>query len=166
MNELLIQAALVKAANDAGGHGFKCSNAFTVGVADLSLVLPGYSHWFLEVKFLRGLRLSERYPLELTAHQSKFLREVQQAGGCAGWILAVEVKSGTGRVAMQVGTDHEADHVLMASPLLVDLNVDPARVRLFRDRGGAWPIVAIMQRLLVSHEMSRHKTAIRACMEA
>lgn len=162
----MIQAGLVQATKDSGGHGFKCSNAFTVGIADLSLTLPSYPHWFVEVKFLRGLRVSERYPLELTPNQSRFLREIQQAGGCAGWILGVEVKSGTGRVVMQVGTDYDADHVIMASPLLVERSINPERVGLLRDRGGAWPIAAIMQRLMISHEMSRHQAAIRACIEA
>lgn len=146
--ELQVQADLVSAVKLAGGFGFKSSNAYTVGVADLSLQLPPYPHMFLEIKFLRGLRRSCRYPVALTPHQRKFIREVQEAGGVAGWLLAVEVKKGLGRIIMQVGIHPDAEHTTIIPPTEGAIANSPlSQLGIVRERGGPWPIQTIMDRI-------------------
>lgn len=142
MNELQIQRELCVAANRMGGHAFKCNNQFLVGVADLSITLPGYPHVYLEVKYVKSFTLKNTVCLNNksmpTHHQRRFMRQIQEAGGYAGWVLVVGMKP-DGRVAFYVSSNYTFDK---------DTNLCFNESWVVRERGAPWPIQCIIDRLI------------------
>jgi hypothetical protein len=89
MREVDLQAQMVKDAVKQGGHAFKASNRFLVGVVDLSVQMPEYRHCYIEVKYDRRQLNPQSNKLDvphgLTVLQRKFLSDYQKAGGVGGW---------------------------------------------------------------------------------
>lgn len=89
MRELQAQSLVVKAVNGRGGKAFKMANRFLVGVVDLFVQMPGCPTYVWEVK-LNKRSLKTDVPIDLTAPQEKFLRDVIKAGGKGGVISFVQ----------------------------------------------------------------------------
>lgn len=96
-NELQFQGELIRDINRAGGHAFKMSSTYKVGVADLYVRLPAALKWegledyvgFIETKFTRNF--SKLLIVGITELQKKFLKREQDAGGMSAWLLCVKV---------------------------------------------------------------------------
>lgn len=84
MSELSLQADCVRAVNAVGGHAFKASNRFLVGVVDIYFKLPGMPGVWVEVKKNPRPIKQEWVKLDVTVPQNRFLQAEIQAGGCAG----------------------------------------------------------------------------------
>lgn len=84
LNELDLQTKIVDAVKDVGGHAFKCSNRFLIGVVDISMKIPGFPHAYNEVKLVKPWpKKSATVSLDTTPKQIKFLKEYRKAGGKA-----------------------------------------------------------------------------------
>lgn len=93
--ELRFQRQIIESVIDLGGYGFKMSNQFSVGIADLALQIPTYPALMVEVKLLDALpRTSdEEIKVALTPRQRQFILAWQAAGGCAGLLVALRDRS-------------------------------------------------------------------------
>lgn len=132
------QSELVDAAKAEGGHAFKMSNRFLVGVPDLFVKLPIYQSCFIECKREDWPKMpGTALRIALTPKQRAHLRAAQKAGQPAGWVVAFE--RGRGEFELLAGTDSEAetttqDHVIQRG--------------IHRARGQPWPIEQIVRRIV------------------
>lgn len=155
MNELKVQAEIIKAARELDAHAFKANNRFMKGVPDLSIKLPKYAHTWIEVKFERRFSSSIRLKrpdlidadwrayckehtsavnIDLTPHQRRFLRDERSAGGSAGWLMVVAQGNGGYWLCCSFG---------LPSHGVLYLGSD----WMEKPRGGKWPVEAIVNRL-------------------
>jgi hypothetical protein len=81
LNELALQTKINQAVESVGGHSFKCTNRFLIGVVDLSMKIPSVPHCYNEVKLVKWPVKSKTVQLELTRPQRNFLRDYRAAGG-------------------------------------------------------------------------------------
>lgn len=85
--EVDIQAELVKAINkDCGGHSYKQSNRFLIGVVDLFVKHPDFAQLSLEVKTEVIMPGTKVITVDLTTLQKESIRKIRKAGGHAGWL--------------------------------------------------------------------------------
>lgn len=125
MNELKIQAELVKAIKVVGGFGFKLQNHFLSGICDLLLIHPDTGPVFIETKMASksGLVL-------LTPLQRETLKRMRQAGANVG-VVVIE-KIGKGEYYLHVTTDLNA------------VRLGGMFIKHIKAPGGMWPITGVM----------------------
>lgn len=104
MNELALQSKIVNAYNISGGHAFKCSNRFLIGVVDLSQKSRAMPHAYNEVKLVLWPKQSATVQVDMTEKQRSFLRKYRKAGGIS--IYTIFAKAPTG---WMVHIGHELD---------------------------------------------------------
>ena len=90
MSELQRQTDVITVVKDMGGHAYKSSNAWLVGVCDLVVKVPYKPAAFLEAKLNDAPKRSAFFRLGLTSIQEKFLRDMDAAGAYAGVISFVQ----------------------------------------------------------------------------
>lgn len=90
MSELQRQTDVITVVKDMGGHAYKSSNAWLVGVCDLVVKVPYKPVAFLEAKLNDAPKRSAFFRLGLTSIQEKFLRDMDAAGAYAGVISFVQ----------------------------------------------------------------------------
>lgn len=116
MKETDYQRKLLDALEETGGYGYKQSNRFLSGVADLVMTLPGLPTRMVEVK-LDHKRGNGVLPCALTALQRKYLRKHKAAGGLGGWVV---FDSGMDReYVLWVGSDPEAEHAASGTCFII-----------------------------------------------
>lgn len=82
LDELDLQKKICDAVEHVGGHAFKCSNRFLIGVVDISMKIPGYPHVYNEVKLVKPWpKKAATVSLDVTPKQNKFLKDYRNAGG-------------------------------------------------------------------------------------
>ena len=137
MIETKFQSLLVKAAIDAGGHAFKMSNRFLVGVPDLFVVLPGQPGCIIECKRDDWPTLgSTRIRAEATPKQASNIAKLRKAGQIAGLCVMVEMGDGSCLILAQPGADP------------IDTTQHDALTHGYsKTRGEKWPIGWIVDRL-------------------
>lgn len=97
MDELTLQQLIIDAVNDKGrGRAHKMNNRFLVGVSDLLVKLPRWPAGFLEVKQRLYPSTDERFLLDVTHPQQRFLREFHDAGMPCGIASFLQEGSGAG----------------------------------------------------------------------
>lgn len=92
-----------------GSHVFKVATGpFKSGVPDLYATIPGFNPMWIELKAIETNNL-EKFPLNLSALQRRFIQKEQLAGGTAGWlILAISSIVGSRYSLMVAGNNYEA----------------------------------------------------------
>lgn len=139
MNELHFQKHLVDAANELGGHAYKCSHQFTVGVVDLSVKLRAFPHVFMECK--RHSWLNGAKEAGLTPHQRKFMREYREAGGITGWCTYAPTKGKRDWYDIYASAD--------IGSITSDVRVVFNFTNVYRrPRGEPWPIEWIIKQIV------------------
>lgn len=88
MKELTIQKELCEAAEELNPKNlaYKQNNRFLVGVADLFVKLVQYPVTIIEVKLVSPLDGRGPVVVDISPHQLKYLRWMQEAGVVAGWV--------------------------------------------------------------------------------
>lgn len=99
MNEVDMQALVVKAVIASGGRAMKMSQEYVKGVADLLIKLPNVPALFLEAKRkdLSQKSLDDssfKFELEATKLQKDFLRDWRKAGCYVGILSFLQLKGG------------------------------------------------------------------------
>ena len=90
MSELDRQRDVIHVVKDMGGHAYKSSNQWLVGICDLVVKVPYKPVAFLEAKLNDAPKRSAFFRLGLTSIQEKFLRDMDAAGAYAGVISFVQ----------------------------------------------------------------------------
>lgn len=122
MNELAMQALVVKTVNDAGGFAMKLSHRFLVGVPDTLVKLPGFvAAGLLEVKrhdlSPMGVRANMSFKLDVTIAQRRYLRDAAQADMPSGVMSFIQTGRGAGSLLLRVLTFRDAvDQEYMVYP--------------------------------------------------
>lgn len=142
MKETDIQSQLVTAAKDMGGHAFKMTNQFTVGVVDLYVKLPSGPSCLIEIKFTKIMPARHAVPDGLSVHQRKFIRDEQKALGGAGLAHAIKINN-RGEYAIFVTGDLDIPRKLK----FVDDNGVWVDDVVLKKHGEPWPIKEIVYRL-------------------
>jgi hypothetical protein len=96
MREVAIQRSILDLTEQAGGYGWKLSNAYISGVPDLLLFWPHFAPVIAEVKYLGIKTKAFNVKVDLTALQRERLRRVDRLGPFGVVLTAVKWK----------GTDH------------------------------------------------------------
>ena len=140
--ELEVQKHLIdEVRNNLHGFAFKAANRFLVGVVDLFVQLPDHLGMWIEVKFKRGAR--QQATLNLSQHQSRFLNNINRAGGCGGWVMAID--HGHGLHSLCSGYEYETPSGA--------LHLTPNNADWYsRGRGNGWPV----KELVANIERMRH----------
>ena len=136
VKEVDLQSRLVEEARRTGGYALKMSNRFVVGVPDLLIQLPGLPTVLVECK-AQTLPAKPETPfrLGLSRHQSASIDHINESGGNAGWCLFVPKENGA--YWLPVGREP------------VDLIPQAALAScLFKARGEAWPVEAVVRRIV------------------
>lgn len=106
MLEIDCQSMVIDIVRARGGYAHKLSNRFLIGVADLSIQIPGLRHVWAEVK-LNKFRQAPfefgnfKFKLDVTRLQHKFLYNYQRAGAKCGILSFVEI-GGRGKLGLHV----------------------------------------------------------------
>lgn len=113
MNELAMQALVVKTVNDAGGFAMKLSHRFLVGVPDLLVKLGPTQAGVLEVKRHDlspiGVRANMPFRLDVTPAQRRYLRDADRGGMPSGVMSFIQTGRGASSLLLQVLTFREAE---------------------------------------------------------
>jgi hypothetical protein len=96
VREVNIQKSILDLTEQAGGYGWKLSNAYISGVPDLLLFWPSFAPVIAEVKYLGVKAKTFDVQINLTALQRERLRRVDRLGPFSMVLVAVKWK----------GTDH------------------------------------------------------------
>lgn len=92
MDELKFQTHLVDGVKRLKGYGLKLTNRFKVGIPDLYLQVPNHPTWVIEAKFKQVPTLKTTpHTKALTPIQRKTIRDMYDAGTCAGYIYGLQV---------------------------------------------------------------------------
>lgn len=88
MKELAIQKEICDAAEELNPKNlaYKQNNRFMTGVADLFVKMVQYPVTIIEVKIVSPLDGRGPVVVDITPHQLKYLRWMQEAGVVAGWV--------------------------------------------------------------------------------
>lgn len=114
MSELSLQKDVVNSINNNGGHAFKSSNRFLVGVPDLwCKTKNGPGAWIEVKKSALPVRVGHVI-LELTVPQRRFLMAEHNAGGVVG-VLSFIVGKGKLWAKIVKITDFPDDQKLLVS---------------------------------------------------
>lgn len=156
------QKELCDAYNAAGGHAFKASNAYQVGVPDLSIQpyphpagkpLDPFStpHIKMECKFIKVNQRTKGLTKKLSQPQADHLAKTINAGGIGVWVIGYTF------------TDKRSWGLfLLHSSLSIKHNVtmddmtDPtARGHFIRPLGGDWPVQEITNTIYAAEKLMR-----------
>lgn len=139
MNELQFQRHLIKAAIDLGGHAFKMSNRFLVGVQDLFVKLPGQPSALIECKHYHWPVKSTVLKVEATPKQLHEIVKTRKAGQSSGICAIFETTKGEGWiVAYPAGENRDYVKADVRAGLVHS-------VSMYRSAGEKWPIQWVME---------------------
>lgn len=136
MRETDIQKQLIDECKTRGGWGYKSSTPMLMGVVDMYLALEPFYPCFVEVKFIRKMPSKRIVTVDLTPHQLRFLKRINEHSRGRGSCLVV-VSMGHNRYEMEVvpRTALDNKHLLMTGTLE-------------KRHGKPWPIAEIIERVV------------------